>query len=162
MNNALQLSWHHCYTSDTCWKKLSKKIHKTLSTWLRVNSEILSLISWSINQKQPSRGVLWKQCSENRQQIYRRTLMPKCDFNKVAKQLYWNHISAWVVSVNLLYKSEAMKWNNAYWIPRIIIYNQIGLKNVHIFDKFSYHPSDIRKKFNRKIWKEGTNISYLL
>ena len=21
--------------------------------------------------------------------------MPKCDFNKVAKQLYWNHISAW-------------------------------------------------------------------
>ena len=22
--------------------------------------------------------------------------MPKCDFNKVAKQLYWNHTSAWV------------------------------------------------------------------
>ena len=37
-------------------------------------------------QKQPSRGVL---CSENMQQIYRRTPMPKCDFNKVAKQL-WN------------------------------------------------------------------------
>ena len=26
--------------------------------------------------------------SENMQQIYRRTHMPKCDFNKVAKQLY--------------------------------------------------------------------------
>ena len=25
--------------------------------------------------------------SENMQQIFRRTLMPKCDFNKVAKQL---------------------------------------------------------------------------
>ena len=32
------------------------------------------------------------------QQIYRRTPMPKCDFNKVAKQLYWNHTSAWVFS----------------------------------------------------------------
>ena len=32
------------------------------------------------------------------QQIYRRTPMPKCDFNKVAKQLYWNRISALVFS----------------------------------------------------------------
>ena len=29
-----------------------------------------------------------KPCSENMQQIYRRTPMPKCDFKKVAKQLY--------------------------------------------------------------------------
>ena len=35
-------------------------------------------------QKQSSRGVLGKRCSENMQQIYRRTPMPKCDFNKVA------------------------------------------------------------------------------
>ena len=27
-------------------------------------------------------------CYENMQQIYRRTPMPKCDFNKVALQLY--------------------------------------------------------------------------
>ena len=33
---------------------------------------------------EPSRGVLRKRCSENVPQIYRRTLMPKCDFNKVA------------------------------------------------------------------------------
>ena len=32
-------------------------------------------------QKQPPRGVLKKRCSENMQQIYRRTTMPKCDFN---------------------------------------------------------------------------------
>ena len=38
-------------------------------------------------QKQPSRGVLRKRCSENMQQIYRRIPMPKCDFNKFAKQL---------------------------------------------------------------------------
>ena len=29
-----------------------------------------------------------KRCSENKQQIYRRTPMPKCDFNEVAKQLF--------------------------------------------------------------------------
>ena len=37
-------------------------------------------------QKQPPRGILKKRCSENMQQIYRRTPMPKCDFNKVAFQ----------------------------------------------------------------------------
>ena len=39
-------------------------------------------------QKQPCRGVLSKRFSKNMQQIYRRTSMPKGDFNKVAKQLY--------------------------------------------------------------------------
>ena len=39
------------------------------------------------NQKQPFRGVLRKQFSENMQQIYRRTSMPKYDFNKVATLL---------------------------------------------------------------------------
>ena len=41
---------------------------------------------------------LGKGVSENMQQIYRRTSMPKCDFNKVAKQLNWNHFWAWVFS----------------------------------------------------------------
>ena len=45
-------------------------------------------------QKQPPIDVLKKRCSENVQQIYRGTPMPKCDF----KQLYSNHISAWVFS----------------------------------------------------------------
>ena len=47
-------------------------------------------------QKQPFRGVHSKRCSDNMQQNYRRTPMPKCDFNKVALQLYWNHTWAWV------------------------------------------------------------------
>ena len=37
----------------------------------------------------------------NMQQMYRRTPMPKGDFDKVAKvakQLHWNHTSAWVFS----------------------------------------------------------------
>ena len=38
-------------------------------------------------QKQPSRGVLKKKCSENVPQIYRRIPKPKCNFNNVTKQL---------------------------------------------------------------------------
>ena len=36
------------------------------------------------SQKQPPGGVPRKRCSENRQQIYRRTPMAKRNFNKVA------------------------------------------------------------------------------
>ena len=38
----------------------------------------------AVMQKQPSRVVLRKKCSENMQQIYSRTPMVKCNFNKVA------------------------------------------------------------------------------
>ena len=49
---------------------------------------IFTVITNAANhQKQPSRGVPRKKCSENMQQIYKRTPMAKCDFNKVAKQL---------------------------------------------------------------------------
>ena len=37
------------------------------------------------------------------QQIYQRTPVAECDFNKVAKTLYWNHTSAWVFSCRFLY-----------------------------------------------------------
>ena len=55
-------------------------------------------VVYSSYHKHPLRGVPRKRCSENMQQIYRRAPMPKCNFNKVAKQLYWNHSSAWVFS----------------------------------------------------------------
>ena len=40
------------------------------------------------SQEQPSRGVLRKKYFEKIHQIYRRTPMLKCDYNKVVKQLY--------------------------------------------------------------------------
>ena len=49
-------------------------------------------------QKEPLGGVLWKKCSENIQQIYRRIPMPKCDFNKIPNQLFWNHTFPWMFS----------------------------------------------------------------
>ena len=36
-----------------------------------------------------------KVCWKYEAKTYRRTPMPKCGFNKVAKQLYWNSTSAW-------------------------------------------------------------------
>ena len=47
-------------------------------------NQILTYLLTSEIQKQPFRGVLRKKCSENMQQIYNRTSMLKCDFNKVA------------------------------------------------------------------------------
>ena len=38
--------------------------------------------------KKPPGGVVRKICSENMQQIYKRTFMPKCDLNEVALQVY--------------------------------------------------------------------------
>ena len=38
--------------------------------------------------KEALNSVPRKRCSKNMQQIYRRTNLPKCDLNKVAKQLY--------------------------------------------------------------------------
>ena len=54
---------------------------------------------YSNEKSRSSRSTLLsKTCSQEMQQIYRRTLMSKCDLNKVAKQLYRNHTSAWVLS----------------------------------------------------------------
>ena len=54
------------------------------------------LICWYVFRSSPPEVFLGKRCSENMQQIYRRTPMSKRDFNKVVLQLYWNYTSACV------------------------------------------------------------------
>ena len=67
--------------------------------WIFLDTAIWVILrGWNKCQKQPSIDIPIKRCSENMQQIYRRTPMRKCDFNKVAKHFYWNHTSAWVFS----------------------------------------------------------------
>ena len=56
------------------------------------------LRSFLVLRKHLPRGVLRKKWFENMEQIYRRTPIPKCDFNNVSKHLYWNRTSAWVFS----------------------------------------------------------------
>ena len=51
-------------------------------------------------QKQRFISALIKRSSENMQQIYRKTPMPSCDFNKVSKQITLRHGQS---PVNLLH-----------------------------------------------------------
>ena len=59
------------------------------------------LVSWWLRlikplnpfKKQPSRYVLKKTCSKKMQQIYRRSPMPKCDFNKIALRQRCSHVN---------------------------------------------------------------------
>ena len=51
----------------------------------KLNINMLYCKCYSLNvQKQPSKGILQKRCSAKMQQIYWRSPMKKCDFNKVA------------------------------------------------------------------------------
>ena len=71
------------------WKKLfwQHKYNIEKDKMAKINNiNNINNIKQTTYQNQPSRGVLKKRCSENMQQIYRRTPMPKCDFNKVALQ----------------------------------------------------------------------------
>ena len=70
-------------------------------------SEIISSVYY---QKQPPRGVLMKRCSENMRQIYRRTRMLKCDFNKVA--LLKSHFGMGVL-LQICYIFSEYLYNNA-------------------------------------------------
>ena len=84
------------------WKSKRKLnwIQKSKLNWM--NLKWFLIVRWQKShihiqnsiQKQTSRGVPRKSCSENMQQIYRKTPNAKCDFNNVAKELYWNHTSA--------------------------------------------------------------------
>ena len=68
---------------------LNRKVYDLVGGLRRSSSCKVTSISISVKpQKQPLRGVLSKKCSENIRQIYRRTPMPKCDFNEVALELY--------------------------------------------------------------------------
>ena len=78
----------------------------------------------SCYQNQPSRGVLKKRYSENMQQIYRRTAMPKCDFNK---QLCWNHTSTWVFSC----KFAAYFQNNFFLTMKSFTNKVLNIVNWH-------------------------------
>ena len=75
-------------------------------------------------QKKPARGVLKKRCSENMQQLYRTAPMPKCDFNKVAKQLHWNQTLAWVFSCKF-----AAYFQNTFFKNLLHIFRTLFLKN---------------------------------
>ena len=75
----------------------------------------------TFSQKQPSRRVLRKRCFENMQQIYRKTLITKCNFNKVAKQFYWARTLAWVFSCKLAVYFQSFFSEEHFWTAALYI-----------------------------------------
>ena len=91
---------------------ISSKVVFSPARYLRQSNETATSIQI---QKQPPRGILKKRCSENVQQIYRRTTMLKCNFNKVAKQFYWNSTLAWIFSCKFaVYFQNNFSWEHLW------------------------------------------------
>ena len=105
---SLYTSWTSVFNEATSWEILfpscrekyflKRNLIKYICPW---RDKLIML--WTLKrevkcfyQEQQSRGVHIKRFSKNMQQIYRMTSLPTCDFNKVAKQIYWNHTVAWV------------------------------------------------------------------
>ena len=81
------------------WTHFVKRlIHQTWSTNILINLKIIDFntgkqrsftsIDKGNRHKQLARAVPRKRCTEKMQKIYRRTLMPKFNLIKAAKQLY--------------------------------------------------------------------------
>ena len=98
------VDWAYLFSNPKNKKGLIKLVFSYFQTdECRNLFEIPLIIS---NQKQPSIGILTKRCAENMQQIYWRTPIPKCDFNKVAKN--------WCSPVNLLHIFRTPFRKNTY------------------------------------------------
>ena len=66
-------------------------------------------------QKQPSWGVYRKRCSENMQQIYRRTVILKYDFNKAASNFLEIALRYGCSPINLLHIFRTPFPKNTSW-----------------------------------------------
>ena len=104
---------------------------------------VRSILYW-YSQKQPSRGVLRKRCSENMQQIYRRKPMGKCYFNKVAKQSNFIEITLRhrCSPVNLMHIFRTLFHKNTYgWLllyfSRILIIQSAWYSAEQLFWRIS-------------------------
>ena len=115
-----------------------------------VDSKIWLCILWySIKscymQKQLTRGVLSKRCSENMQQIDRRTPMLECDFKKVAKQAYWTTLCDECSPENLRHIFKTLFPKNTS--GRLLLYMCVFiLLHIHMldYDCYSLHENLIR------------------
>ena len=101
----LQFSWELCTASIGITWKCQKWLLSGVLIYGRsekssvvLGKTLLTVSIVSIVQKHSPRRVLMKRYSKNMLQIYRRRPMRNCDFNKLAKQLCWNHTYTWVVS----------------------------------------------------------------
>ena len=107
-------------------------------------------------QKQPSIGFLRKRCSENMQQIYSRTPMPKCDFNKVTQATLLKSHSAWVFSCKFAAYFQNNFFRNTF--GRLLLGNFHHVRELnHISPENLIKDSYLLKKqIRRGFWRRKT------
>ena len=93
-------------------------------------SKVSTFLSTNL-QKQPPRSVLRKRCSENMQQIYRRALIPKCDFY------------TWKVSIRPFQLRNYFLWGllsiiAAWLLYRVTVAHSMFLFLVNIITKMNH------------------------
>ena len=81
-------------------------------------------------QKQPSRGILKNRCSENIQQIYRRTPMPKCYFNKVAMERFVIIVNGFGTGT----ASERLRSTSGRLLLLFLIENYLEISMTYLYD----------------------------
>ena len=87
--------------------------------------------------KQPLRGVLRKRCSENMQQIYRRTHPCRKDFNKAASNFIETRLRHGCSPVNLLYIfGTTFSNNNSGWLLLSLLDKSTGWRPSFLFKRF--------------------------
>ena len=130
----------------SCYRRTTSKrsiLYQGCKLW---NSEISKNL-----QKQPRRGVPRKMCSKNKQKIYRRTLMPKCDFNDVLCNFIEITLRHGCSPVNLLHILRIPFLMNTSWCL---------LLNLKKFDNIQQHLKSI-KSLKSLMSKKNSN-KYLI
>ena len=92
-------------------------------------------------QKQSSIGVVVKKCSENMQQIYWRTNVPKYDFNNVA--------------LNFI---EVTLWHGCSPVNLLHIFRTAFRKNTYGGLLLTYFKTDTEWKRGYSFWKNGSFV----
>ena len=106
-----------------------------------------------------------KKCSENIQQIYKKTPMPKCNFNKVALQLCRNHTSVWVVSCKFAVYfqntfSQKHLWEHRFWKRLDTGVFLIILRNLSEYSFICGTPANKVIWLGKKQYTEHTKNNY--
>ena len=108
---------------DLLYRFQRVKINTAFSFWTELIQEVPQGPLRGLIQEAAVQGCSQESCSENLQQIYRRTPMPKCDFNKVAK--------AWVFSCKF-----AAYFQNSFSQEHLWVAASVILFNIYLDDIF--------------------------
>ena len=83
-------------------------------------------------QKQSSRGVPMKMCSENVQQFYKRTPIPKCNFNKIALQLYYTWYGCSTINLLHIFRTPFPKNTSGKLLLYLVVIHRSVCRTIEI------------------------------